>query len=177
MELTQNQKIKKYVSYCLILAVLDLIQNTAGLSVEIFGARCFLLLPAAIIFAMGEDILGGTMVGLFAGLLWDLTSGIHMGFNCVYIALMCFIASALASNIARDTFITNMIMCIVTISIYCTVYWLFFIIIKGVEGAEDTILSFYFPCGIYTTLISPIMWLILNPVKKKLNLINNQDFR
>lgn len=176
MELTTNQKIKKYIVYCLIIILADLLQNVSGLFPEIFGARCFLLLPIAIIFAMGEDYLGGTVIGLFAGLLWDLTASVHLGFNCIFIAFMCFIASALASNIVRDTFITNMISSVVTIFIYCVVYWLFFIIIKGVKGGEDTILSFYLPCGIYTAVFSPVLWLLLNPLKKKLNLIKKQDY-
>lgn len=175
MELTQKQKINKYICYCLILTLVDLIQNVAGLSLEIFGARCFILLPVAVIFAMGEDIFAAAVIGLFAGALWDITSAVQMGFNCIYIALMCFVAAALTSSIARDTFITNMIMCITTISIYCTLYWLLFIIIKGVDGAQDTILSFYLPCGIYTTLASPIVWLILNPIKKRLNFAKKRE--
>lgn len=176
MELSTKQKTKKYIIYCLIIILADLLQNVSGLFPEIYGARCFLLLPIAVIFAMGEDILGGTFIGLFAGLLWDLTASVHLGFNCIFIALMCFVASALSSNITRDTFITNMISSSVTIILYCTVYWLFFIIIKGVKGGEDTILSFYIPCAIYTLVLTPILWLILNPLKQKLNLIKKQDY-
>lgn len=176
MELTAKQKAKKYIIYFLIIIVADFLQNVSGLFPEIYGARCFLLLPIAIIFAMGEEVLGGTIIGLFAGLLWDLTASVHMGFNFIFIALMCFIASALTSNIIRDTFITDMILSLITIFVYSTVYWLFFIIIKGVDGGEDTILNFYLPCGIYTAVLSPVLWLILNPLKNKLNLVKKQDY-
>ena len=94
----------KYIIYCLIILGCDLLQNVQGLFPEVWGARCFLLLPVTIILAMGEDEKNGALLGLFAGLLWDLTSGVHMGFNCIFIMIMCFFACALVTYIARDIF-------------------------------------------------------------------------
>lgn len=45
----------KYIIYCLIILGCDLLQNVQGLFPEVWGARCFLLLPVTIILAMGED--------------------------------------------------------------------------------------------------------------------------
>lgn len=176
MELTLKQKAKKYTIYCLIILVADLFQNVSGLFPEIYGARCFLILPIVIFFAIGEDIFAGTLIGLFAGFLWDLTSGVHLGFNCIFIALMCFSASAFSSSITRDTFVTNMMSASFTTILYCLICWLFFIIIKGVDGGENTIITFYIPCALYTLVLSPVLWLILNPLKQKLNLIKKQDY-
>lgn len=176
MELTRKQKTIKYLCFCLIILLADLLQNTAGLFPQIFGARCFLLLPVAVILAMSEDVFGGTLLGLFAGLLWDLSAAVHLGFNCIYIALICFLSSALVTYIARNTFITNMISSAVTIILYCIIYWLCFIIIKGVDGGEMTLFSFYFPCAVYTGVLSPVIWLILTPIKRKLNHEKKQDF-
>ena len=94
----------KYIIYCLIILGCDLLQNVQGLFPEVWGARCFLLLPVTIILAMGEDEKNGALLGLFAGLLWDLTSGVHMGFNCIFIMIMCFFSCALVTYIARDIF-------------------------------------------------------------------------
>lgn len=176
MELTRKQKTTKYFCYCLIILLADLLQNTAGLFPEIFGARCFLLLPLAVILAMGEDMFAGAVIGLFAGLLWDLTGAVHLGFNCIYISVICFLASALVSYITRDTFITNILSSAVAIIFYCLLYWLFFIIIKGVDGAELTLFTFYIPCAIYTLIITPVLWFILKPIKAKLNHQPKQDF-
>lgn len=176
MELTKKQKTIKYFCYCLIILIADLLQNTAGLFPQLFGARCFLLLPIAVIFAMGEDVLSGTLLGLFAGLLWDLTGAVHLGYNCIYIAVICFLSCALVTYITRDTFITNMIASGAAILLYCLLYWLFFIIIKDVDGGEMTLFSFYIPCAVYTGIVTPVLWLILRPVKRKLNHEKNQDF-
>ncbi len=167
--MTKRQKTIKYVCYCLIILLCDMLQNVGGLFPEIYGARCFLLLPVTIILAMGEDEITGAVLGLFAGLLWDLTSGVHMGFNCIYIALMCFFSCALVTYIARDIFITNIVSISVATVLYGFLYWLFFIIIKGVSKGEMTLITFYIPCVIYTLVLSPLIYVILKPLKRKLN--------
>ena len=167
--MTRRQQTIKYICYCLIILLCDLLQNVSGLFPEIYGARCFLLLPVTIILSMGEDERNGALLGLFAGLLWDLTSGVHMGFNCIYIALMCFFASALVTYIARDIFITSFVSISITTVLYGFLYWLFFIIIKGVKNGEMTLVTFYLPCVVYTLVLTPLIYLILRPIKRKLN--------
>lgn len=176
MELSKKQKTMKYFCYCLIILLADLLQNTGGLFPQIFGARYFLLLPLAIILAMGEDIIASAFMGLFAGLLWDMSGAVHLGFNCIFIAVVCFLSSALVTYIVRDTFITNMICAALVIILYCFLYWLFFIVIKGVDGGETTLFSFYIPCAIYTLILTPVIWLIMKPVKAKLNFVKSQEF-
>ncbi len=176
MELTRKQKTIKYLCFCLIILLADLLQNTIGLFPQIFGARCFLLLPVAVILAMGEDILTGTLLGLFAGLLWDLSAAVHLGFNCIYFAVICLLSSALVSYIARDTFITSMISSAVSIVLYCVIYWLCFIVIRGVDFGEMTLFSFYLPCAVYTAALCPVLWLMLKSVKRRLNREQKQDF-
>ena len=145
-----------------------MLQNTAGLLPEIFGARCFILIPSVIIFCIGEDELSAALLGLFAGMLWDSASTVHMGFNCIFFAILCFAVSALINHFIRDTFITNMIFSVAAVLLYCFIYWLIFIVIKGVEGGEMTIFSFYLPGAIYTAIITPAVYIIYKPIKKKL---------
>ena len=92
-----------------------------------------------------------------------------MGFNCIIIMLMCFFSSALVTYIARNIFITNMVCTTVATVLYGFIYWLCFIIIKGVKGGEMTLLTFYILCVIYTLVLTPLIYLILRPIKRKLN--------
>lgn len=169
MELTKKQKCIKYLCFGALLLLADLLQNTAGLMPEIFSARCFIMIPALVILIIGEEEITASIIGLLSGMLWDLSSGVHLGFNCIFFAVLCFGISALINRMMRDTFITNMLICTFSIVLYCLVYWLFFIIIKGIENAQMTILTFYLPSAIYTILITPIAYAILNRIKKKLN--------
>ncbi len=169
MELTKKQKRIKYLCFGALLLLADLLQNTAGLMPEIFSARCFIMIPALMIMIIGEEEITAGIIGLLAGMLWDLSSGVHLGFNCIFFAVLCFGISALINRLIRDTFITNMLICTFSIVLYCLVYWLFFIVIKGIENGQMTILTFYLPSAIYTILITPIAYVILKRIKKKLN--------
>ena len=55
MELTKKERTIKYVVYAVILCLLSLLQNVGGLWLEIGGARCFLLVPAAVLLSLDED--------------------------------------------------------------------------------------------------------------------------
>lgn len=176
MELTRQQKHFKYLIYCLLILGADLMQNVTGLFPEICGARCFILLPVVIAIAMSEDILSATFLGFFAGLLWDMTSSVHMGFNMIIITLLCFGISAFTTHIARDTFITTILCTTVSVILYGIVYWLCFIIIKGVNDGESTLFTFYIPCMLYTIVLTPLIWLVMDKIKQRLNHIQKQDF-
>ncbi len=169
MDLSYRQRTLKTVVYLLITAAAALIQNTAGLTLEPGGARCFLLLPVCMILGAGEDERFAAAVSLFGGLLWDLSSAVHLGFNAVYMCVMCFLGAALITYFLRNTFITSFIFCTVFILLYCLLYWLFFIIIKDVRGAELSLFSFYLPSAVYTIAAAPIIYLSLRPIKRALS--------
>lgn len=169
MELSYRRRVVKTTVYAILIALAALIQNTSGLTAEIGGARCFLLIPVCIIIGVGEDERLAALLGLFGGLLWDLSSPVHMGFNAIFICIMCFISSSLVTYIVRDTFITSIIFSDVSIALYSILYWLFFIVIKDIRGAELSLFTFYIPSAIYTAAAAPIIRLSLKPLKKKLN--------
>lgn len=169
MELSYKRRVIKAIAYSVIIALTALIQNTSGLTIEIMGARCFLLLPVCIIIGLGEDEKTAALLGLFGGMLWDMTSPAHMGFNAIFICIMCFISASLVTYIIRDTFITSMIFSAAAIVLYCLIYWLCFIVIKDIKGAELSLFTFYLPCAIYTAAITPLVRICINPIKKRLN--------
>lgn len=169
MELSYRKRVIKAAVYAVIIAIAALLQNTAGLIPQIGGARCFLLIPVCIIIGLSEDERLAALLGLFGGMLWDLSSPAHMGFNAIFICIMCFISASLVTYIIRDTFITSVIFSVFAIALYSVLYWLFFIIIKDVKGAELSLFTFYIPSAIYTAVITPIVRLCIKPLKKRLN--------
>ncbi len=169
MELSYRRKSIKAICYILILFFAAVLQNTEGLTLEIGGARCFLLLPVTVILGIGEDERFAGLLGLFGGILWDSTTTVHLGFNAVFMCAACFCSAALVTYIIRDTFITCIIFSAVTIILYVFLYWLLFIIIKGIHGAELSLFSFYIPSAFYTCVITPLVWLCFKPVKRRLN--------
>lgn len=169
MDLSYKQRISKAVTYVIIISLAALLQNTQGLTLEIGSARLFLLLPVCMIIGIGEDELHAGLYGLFGGMLWDLTSAQHYGFNAIFMCLFCFFCAALVTYYVRATFLTGFIFSAAEIFAYCLLYWLFFIIFRNMHGMELTLFSFYLPCAIYTLAITPIVWFCISPVKKVLN--------
>ena len=103
MELSKKDKTIKYTLYCVILAAAALLQNVQGLWLQIGGARCFLLVPAALLLSLGEDERTAALLGLFAGFLWDSVSAAHMGFNCIVLMLLCYVAATIVNFLAIPT--------------------------------------------------------------------------
>ncbi len=166
MELSARDKLFKGIFIVLSVVISVLIQNTAHLSIEIGGARCFLALPVCVILAIGETEGVAALIGLLGGLLLDVSSGVHTCYNAVFFCLVCFICSALISALLRNTFITNMVFTVSISIMYALLYWLFFIIFKGETGRELTLFTFYLPSALYTLIISPLVWLAARPIKQ-----------
>ena len=169
MELTKREKTIKYVIFCLVIAAFSLLQNVGGLWFEIGGARCFFLIPVCVILGMDEDEKVSALLGLFAGFLWDAVSAHHMGFNGVYLMVLCYITSALVTFVFRDTFWIEFSASAIITFIYVLAYWLIFVLRKGNDGSAISFLNFYFPSFIYTVALMPILYLILTPLKRRLN--------
>lgn len=175
MELSAKRKfIKAALSAALVLLSV-LIQNTPHLSIEIGGARCFLVLPVCIILGIGENEAFAAALGLFGGMLWDMSSAVHMGFNAVFICIACFLSSAFISVILRNTFITNMIFTVSASFLYALLYWLVFIMIKGMDGAQNSLFTFYLPSALYTAAVSAAVYFAAKHIKRALNREKKKD--
>ncbi|MBR3150274.1 MAG: rod shape-determining protein MreD [Eubacterium sp.] len=169
MKLSKKDLTIKYLSYGVILAVAALLQNVSGLWFEIGGARCFFVVPAAILLSLGEDERNGALIGLFAGFLWDSVSAAHMGFNCIVLMLLCYFASAFVNFVFRNTFWVGFVSAAVATLIYCVLYWLLIVMPRGGDGAALSILYFYLPSFLYTAAVGFFVAIIFSPVKEKLN--------
>ena len=169
MELSKRDKTIKYIAFCFIIAFSALLQNVGGLWFEIGTARCFFIIPVCVITGLGEDERTSALLGFFVGLLWDIVSAQHMGFNCIFLMVVCYVVSAFETFIFRDTFKFEFVSTVIISFLYVLCYWLFFVLRRGVDGSAISFLTFYFPCFVYTSAMMPLLYLLINPLKKKLN--------
>lgn len=169
MNLTKKQKKIKYLVYCLLILCAGIFQNVSGLLPTIGGAKCFLLLPVAVALGIDEDEKISALLGLFAGLLWDMISIQHFGFNAIFIMLICFVSSLLVSYLLRSTYWVTVVFAVISVVIYGIMYWLLFVVIDRSTGATDSLGYFYIPCMIYTGAMSLVVVMILRFIKKKIN--------
>ena len=171
MELTKKERTIKYITFAVVILAAALCQNVLSPHLEIGGARCFILLPAAVMLGINEDEKLAALYGLFAGALCDMVSAQTRGFHCIYIMTACYIASALVTFIFRSTFWYQLICAVLTVIFFCLLYWLLFVFIGGGEGSAYMLLRFYLPSALYTIALSPFVYLLLKPLGEKLNKI------
>ena len=169
MELTKKQATIKYCVYCLLIVIADLMQNVGGLWFEIGGARCFFVIPVAVILGIDEEEKTSALLGFFAGLLWDCVARQHMGFNCIFLMLLCFVISSFVSYLFRPTYWICALSAVFTVFLYCIIYWLLFMVIVHSEGSVQTIASFYIPSALYTSVMTLALCALIMPLKRKLN--------
>lgn len=169
MNLTKRERTIKYAVYCLLILGAGLLQNAGGAFLELGRAKCFFLIPVAVSLGIDEDERGSALLGFVAGLLWDMVSAQHMGFNFIFLTLVCYITSSLVSYLIRPTYWVAVLASIISSGAYVVVYWLIFVMLSGTEGAIQSLGYFYIPCFVYTSLVSFAVVGILAPIKRKLN--------
>ena len=99
---------------------------------------------------MGERELPAALLGLFAGCVWDLHAAKSAGFNALFFMLLCFGVSAVMERYIRSTFVTHMLFALPAPFLYGLLYWLCFILIKGVDGGTNTLFTFYLLCPVHS---------------------------
>lgn len=168
MELTKKEKTIKYLIYCAIIAVLSLIQNVCTQWFEIGSAVCFVMIPGTLLLAMGEDEKAASLLGLFAGVLWDAVAANHTAFNAVFFTVVCYAVSLLLTHLLRETFWVRTVATVLAAALYTFLYWLLFVGARK-TGGVSALMSFYFPSFIYTSVVGVLLNFVLTPLKRKLN--------
>ncbi|MGN0528446.1 MAG: hypothetical protein ACI4IE_04865, partial [Eubacterium sp.] len=57
--------------------------------------------------------------------------------------------------------------------LYCLFYWLIFMVVQKSDGSVWTLFYFYIPCAVYTMVLTPLFYLILKPLGRRLNKSND----
>ena len=156
------------VFFAAVLVAASMLQNTAGLLPEIFGARAMLLIPATVCVAMFEREIPGTLFGVFAGLLWDMSSPSGAGFNAVMLAAIGFACGSLITHLMRNNLVTALLLCSVFTVFHLVVYWLKIYIFGGNFRGATALFTFYLPSGIYTMLWLPVFYFLIRTLMKRL---------
>ena len=161
--MTDKNRITRRILLLLFLLLTAVLQNTAGLFLEPFGARAFLLIPAAVVVGMFERSLFGALLGAFAGALWDLTS-VHDGFNTVFLFFVAFISGMLISRLMRNGVLTALTLSTAFTAVYIALYVLVFFVFAGAQNSGALLFGFYLPSFLYSVAVSPLQYLFVKAI-------------
>ena len=158
--------VRRTVFVLLILAV-HILQNTRGLFPEIFGVKANLLIPLVICIGMFEREIAGAVLGMLAGILWDSVSPMGDGYNALLLMLAGAAAGLLIDYLMRNNLVTALIFTFVFTLLLNSLYCLFFYVFDGIEITFVFYLKYYVFSAVYTTLFTPIFYLIVRLTVKK----------
>jgi len=147
--------------------VTAMIQNTAGLFPDFFGARALLLIPATICIAMFEREVSGLFFGLFAGALWDMCSSAAWSYNAILLTIFAFACGALIKYIMRNHLVCAFLLCGISTLIYCLLSWFITYVFNGYSTAIKVLLEFYIPSAVYTIVFVPVYYFFVRFISKK----------
>lgn len=153
--------------FAFIILITHILQNSRGFVPNIFGARAFLLIPLVVCIAMFEKELAGAGLGLFAGALWDTVSGIGDGYDAFFLMMLGAVCGFLLNVIMRNHLLTALILVLVSCLLYSGTYVVFFVLSEGVDSVGYLFLRYYLPSCAYTTLFTPIYYLLVRVVMRR----------
>lgn len=159
--------IVRRLSFVILILFVNILQNTRGYFPEIFGARAFLLIPLVVCIGMFEREITGAVLGLFAGALWDVFSGLGDGYNTLFLMVIGAMCGLLINLLMRNHLLTALILCTGASVAYVLSYALFFIVAQGLDNAWFLIFRYYLPSCIYTLIFTPLFYIIVRAIMKK----------
>lgn len=167
---TNEQKHKAISTVVLVLLILlaHLLQNTPHMFPTVFGAHCFLLLPLMVCISIFLHNLPATILSLFAGVLWDVSSAHLDGYNAIFFLLASTGVCLLMNYLMRNNLWTASILGALVILLYVTLHWLFFVVLRGVDQGAMTYVTYYLPSALYSFAFTPIFYVILRRFMRNL---------
>lgn len=163
--ISRNTVIRRVILAVLVL-VTFLIQNTAFPSIG--GAHAVLLIPLTVCVAMFEREFAGMFFGLFAGAMLDAFSSDSTVFNSIIFTVIGFTAGALITYVMRNNLVCAAILTLGYSVIYTTLNFIFYYAFNGLEKPVAIYFRYYFVSAIYTVIFTPLFYLIIREIYKKL---------
>ena len=75
----------------------------------------------------------------------------------------------LINTIMRNNVVTATLLSFISALIYNIGYWVFNIVITKTDSAFFMLWRYYLPCILFTTLLTPLFFIIVRAVEKKFN--------
>jgi len=148
----QKQNRLRWAVHAIFLLIIFLLQNTRGLTVEIFGVPPLLLVPFSVCLGLFEHEAPGACFGFAAGILWDVNAISWPGFNAILLMVFGCLCGWLVTNLIRNNFLSAFLLTGASLSIYCVLHWLFFYCFKGYDNAGYAFWHFYAVQLVYSLL-------------------------
>lgn len=156
----------KWGVYSLVLFLFYILQTMPGLF-SLWGVKPVLLLSFVICVSMFEDVLPSSIFGTVAGLLWDISSDKLFGFNGLIFLLISMGVSLVCIYYLRSKLL-NSLMFVAGAAIFQGLTdYVFYYAIWDYSGASKILLVHVLPTALYTTAVTPLVFLLTRYIASK----------
>lgn len=162
-----KEEITRRAVFALLIVFTAVLQNTGGLFPKIGGVSPMLLVPLTVCIAMFENDMGGMMLGLFAGVVWDFYSARVDGLYAILLMAAGYACAFLIARYMRNNFVTAIVYTLIASLVCSALYWLIFVLPLGTQGAGTVLLRYYLTSVAYTTLLSPLYYFFVRMIALK----------
>lgn len=150
----------KHGTYCFVMLILYVLQNTPGF-LTMMGVKPNLIIPAAIGIAMLEGEYAGGLYGVFAGILCDVGGSGLFGFNAIILLIAGVVAGLLAIYMLRMSVINYILLLSGALATRALLDYLLNYAMWKYENIWMLLVYRMIPGIIYTAAISPLVYYLL----------------
>lgn len=125
------------------------------------GARPMPLIVLVVCIALFEGPRIGAVLGVVAGLLWDLYTFRVFGLHAILLMLIGVTVGLLVQLILRTNFLSGMLLCFGGVLLHTLWEWLLCYVLFLHEESIAVLIRVYLPNALYTVLLSPIAYFVV----------------
>ncbi len=163
-----HKNVIKWIIYVVLLLLFYTLQTTPGLF-QIMGVKPVLIVPFALCIAIFEGEWAGAFIGILTGLLWDVSSDRLFGYNGLIMMIACATVALLIMYLMRANWLNAALLCGGVMLAQQMLDFLFYYAMWGYAGVLQILLQVTLPTVVYTTLLSPLMFLLVRKIASKFN--------
>lgn len=151
----------------ILLVVMHVLESTLFQYIRIGGVGPNFMIMIIVSFALLRGSKEGMMIGAGAGLLYDLSFGLHIGPTLLSYMLIGFVCGKLNQNFYRENFIIPFI-CTLCASLFYSMVNIIALVLRGELAFRYFIKSIVIPETIYTITLSLIVYQLAYLLNEKI---------
>lgn len=156
--LFRTQNYWTWIFYGAAVLIIALLQTSPRLFPVIAYARPTPLILLVVCVAMLEGPAVGAVIGMVAGLLWDMPSDRIFGYYGLILLGIGLVVGLLVQWFLRANFLSAMLLCVGGVLVYTLLDWLICYVLFLKEEVGIVLAYVYLPNALYTVLLSPLMY-------------------
>ena len=127
--ITQSKKAIKWIVYSLLIFFTFIFQTTFGASMRVRSVIPDMLLSLVLCVAMFEGIGGGIAAALSAGVLIDFCASYFVGFNMLFLTLICVVIGYVSKEFLKQNMANAVIFGFAAAFIYNAIFFFFHVVV------------------------------------------------